>query len=159
MKARIAFGAITVAASTLVGIAISEGWDSTAKPPVKGDVPTYGFGTTRHADGSPVKAGETITPQKALGELLREVQAMDGELGRCIGDVPMYPHEKSAYVSLAYNIGTGAFCGSTLVRKLKAGDYSGACAEIKRWDKFKGHPLRGLTVRREREYRECMGDA
>ncbi|WP_373276927.1 glycoside hydrolase family protein [Laribacter hongkongensis] len=34
--------------------------------------------------------------------------------------------------SPAYNIGSGAFCGSTLVRKLNAGDYAGACSEINR---------------------------
>ena len=69
----------------------------------------------------------------------------------------MYPHEFSAFVSLTYNIGEGAFCRSTLVKKLNAGDYEGACKEILRWDRFQGKPLRGLTLRRQDEYRQCMG--
>jgi lysozyme len=61
-------------------------------------------------------------------------------------------------VSLSYNIGTGAFCNSTLVKKLRTYDYEGACKEILRWDKFKGEPLKGLTHRRQREYKLCMGN-
>ena len=77
---------------------------------------------------------------------------------RC-APVPMFQNEFDAYVSLAYNIGEGAFCSSRLVRKLNAGDYPGACAEILRWDRFKGQRLNGLTMRRQSEYRLCMGSA
>jgi lysozyme len=72
--------------------------------------------------------------------------------------VPLHQHEYDAFLSLAYNIGAGAFCGSTLVRKLNTGDYTGACAEILRWDKFQGQPLRGLTLRRQAEHRQCLGN-
>ena len=60
-------------------------------------------------------------------------------------------------MSLTYNIGEGAFCKSTLAKKLNAYDYEGACKEILKWDKFKGKPLKGLTNRREREYAKCIG--
>jgi lysozyme len=42
------------------------------------------------------------------------------------------------------------------VRKLNAQDYAGACQEILRWDNFQGKPLKGLTLRREKEYRQCI---
>ena len=32
-----------------------------------------------------------------------------------------------------------------------------ACAEILRWDRFRGEPLRGLTLRRQAENRQCLG--
>lgn len=80
----------------------------------------------------------------------------EGAIKECVA-VPLHQHEYDAYLSLAYNIGPTAFCGSTLVRKLNAQDYTGACREILRWDRFKGQPLRGLTLRREGEYRQCMG--
>jgi lysozyme len=70
----------------------------------------------------------------------------------------MYPYEFSAYVSLTYNIGETAFCNSTLARKLRTGDYDGACKEILRWDKVQGRTVRGLTLRRQAEYRQCIGE-
>lgn len=144
---------ISLSAAALVGIVASEGYTDRAVIPVPGDVPTIGFGTTEG-----VKMGETTTPPKALARALQDVGRYEGALKLCV-KVPLHQHEYDAYVSLAYNIGSRAFCGSTLARKLNEGDYPGACREILRWDRFKGQPLRGLTTRREREYRQCTGEA
>lgn len=154
---RLMAGGLSLSAAALVGLLLSEGWSPVAKPPVQGDVPTVGFGTTTHPDGTPIKAGEKIAPPKAVERALQDVQRFEGALKRCV-KVPLAQREYDAYVSLAFNIGESAFCNSTLARKLNSGDYAGACAEILRWDKFRGKPLRGLTLRREREYRMCMGE-
>jgi lysozyme len=141
-----------LSAAVLVGIAIEEGFTSKAVIPVPGDVPTLGFGTTEG-----VKMGDSITPERALMRLLQDADKFSESVKRC-ANVPMFQYEFDAYVSLSYNIGTGAFCNSTLVKKLKTYDYEGACKEILRWDKFKGEALRGLTNRRQREYKLCIGD-
>jgi lysozyme len=151
MKARIVIGALTLSASALVGIAVHEGYRGEAYIPVKGDVPTIGFGTT-----AGVKPGDRIEPVQALVRKLQDVQRFEGALKQCVR-VPLHQYEYDAFLSLAYNIGPGAFCGSTLVRRLNAGDYAGACAEILRWDRFRGEPLRGLTLRRQAENRQCLG--
>ena len=151
MKARIVIGALTLSASALVGIAVHEGYRGEAYTPVKGDVPTIGFGTT---DG--VKSGDTIEPVRALVRKLQDVQRFEGALKQCVR-VPLHQHEYDAFLSLAYNIGPGAFCGSTLVRVLNAGQYREACDQILRWDRFQGAPLRGLTLRRQAEHRQCLG--
>lgn len=151
MKVRIVIGALTLSASALVGIAVHEGYRGEAYIPVKGDVPTIGFGTT-----AGVKSGDRIEPVQALVRKLADVQRFEGALKECVR-VPLHQHEYDAFLSLAYNIGPGAFCGSTLVRRLNAGDYAGACAEILRWDRFRGEPLRGLTLRRQAESRQCLG--
>ena len=39
---------------------------------------------------------------------------------------------RAAAVSFTYNVGVGAFCGSTFARKLKAKDPQ-ACSELSRW--------------------------
>lgn len=154
---RTAVAGLVLAASTLVGIALKEGYTDTSVIPVPGDVPTYGFGTTRHDDGTPLKMGEKTTPPRALVSLLNEAGMYERAVKRC-APVPMYPYEFSAYVSFTYNVGESAFCKSTLARKLNAGDYAGACAELLRWDKVGGRQVRGLTLRRQAEYRECMGE-
>lgn len=143
--------ALRLSAVALVGIAGWEGFRSVAYIPVPGDVPTIGFGTTKD-----VKMGDTIDPVTALQRKIRDVEKFEGAIKQCV-HVPLAQHEYDAYLSLAYNIGSGAFCRSTLVRKLNAEDYEGACKEILRWDKFKGKPLKGLTNRRQAEYKQCMG--
>lgn len=143
---------LVLSAAMLVGIAVHENYREEAYIPVKGDVPTIGFGSTEG-----VKIGDKTDPVRALIRLQKSADEYAQAVKRC-APVPMYQHEFDAFVSLTYNIGAGAFCGSTLARKLNAGDYEGACNEILRWNKFRGKPLAGLTKRREEEHRLCRGN-
>lgn len=148
---RNAITTLVLSAAALVGIALNEGYSDSTIIPIKGDVPTIGFGTT---DG--VKLGDKITPPKALARALQDVQKFEGAIKKCVV-VPLHQYEYDAYVSLSYNIGSGAFCSSTLVKKLNAQDYAGACQEILRWDRAKGRVVKGLTNRRQQEYQKCIG--
>lgn len=151
MNSRIVIASLTLSAAAFGGLVAYEGWCGTACIPVPGDVPTIGFGTTEG-----VRMGDTITPQKAVQRALQDVAKFEGAVKQCV-KVPLHQYEYDSYVQFSYNVGSGAFCGSTLVRKLNAGDYSGACSELLRWDRFQGKPLRGLTLRRQSEYTKCMG--
>lgn len=153
--------ALVLSAGGLVTIALNEGYSERAIIPVPGDVPTIGFGTTEG-----VKPGDTITPPKALARALRDVNKYETTLKRCV-TVPLHQYEYDAFVSLAYNIGPAAFCGSTLVKRLNAGDYPGACAAILDWKRYKqwdcstpaARPIcGGLWTRRQAEHRQCLGD-
>jgi lysozyme len=150
-KTRIALAALALSAAGFVGIALNESYTDRAVIPVPGDVPTLGFGTTQG-----VKLGDRTTPPKALERALRDVSKDEGAVKKCV-KVPLHQYEYDAYISLAYNIGPGAFCGSTLVRKLNAGDYAGACAEIPRWNRAAGKVQPGLVNRRARELAMCLG--
>jgi lysozyme len=152
MKARTQVAALALSASALVGLAMSEDFVGTAYKDIVG-VWTIGFGTTKD-----VKPGDRITPVAALEMKMRDVREFEGALKRCV-TVPLSQGEYDSFISLAYNIGPNAFCGSTLVRKLNLGDYEGACKEILRWNRAGGQVVRGLVLRREREYQQCMGDA
>lgn len=158
-SSRIVLAALTLSAAGLVGIVYQEGYSDKAIIPVKGDVPTIGFGTT-----GGVRMGDTTTPPKALARALKDMQRYEGAIRQCV-HVPLYQHEYDAYASLAYNIGPTAFCDSTLVDKLNAADYSGACDEILRWSRFKGRDCAlpgsgcaGLAKRRVAEYKMCIGE-
>ena len=146
---RRAVAALALSATGLVSLLQSEGYTSRAVIPINGDVPTIGFGTT-----AGVKMGDTITPQAAVSRALSDVSKFEGALKRCV-KVPLTQGEYDAYLSLSYNIGSGAFCGSTLVRKLNAGDYAGACEQVLVWDKAGGRRVQGLAARRNREYAQC----
>ena len=150
-KVRYAIGVLALSATGLVAILGYEGFSDAAYIPIEGDIPTIGFGTTEG-----VKPGDTITPEKAVERAFRDIQNTESAIHKCV-HVPLSASEYDAFTSLAYNIGSSAFCSSTLVKKLNDGDYEGACAEIKRWVYVKGEVVPGLVKRREKEYRMCMG--
>lgn len=152
-NARTVIAALSLSAAAFGSIVVSEGYSDSAIIPVAGDVPTIGFGTTEG-----VKPGDHITPPQAVMRALQDINRFEGAVKRCV-KVPLAQYEYDAYISLSYNIGATNFCGSTLVKKLNAADYTGACQEILKWDRFKGQPLRGLTVRRQREYQTCTGES
>ena len=148
---RRALAALSLSGMGLVAIVMNEGYNSTAYIPVKGDVPTIGFGSTKG-----VKLGDRTTPQDALKRALTDINQFEGALKQCV-KVPLTQGEYDAYISLSYNIGSFAFCNSTLVKRLNAGRYEDACIEILQWDRFKGQKLAGLTKRRTEEYHLCLG--
>lgn len=152
MNPRVKVATLSLSASALVGIALHEGYRGEAYDDGVG-VQTIGFGTTEG-----VKPGDTITPPKALARALTDAQRYEGALKRCVS-VPLHQYEYDAFVQFSYNVGSGAFCGSTLVRKLNAGDYPGSCAELLRWTRAGGRVLPGLVKRRQAEYQLCMGRA
>jgi lysozyme len=153
MESRTKIAALVLSAAAMVGIANHESFRDSAYIPVPGDVPTIGFGTTEG-----VRMGDKISVERALVRLLADASKFESAVKRCAA-VPMYQYEFDAYVSLTYNIGEGAFCKSTLVKQLHAGNYEAACKEILRWNMFKGKPLAGLTKRRHEEYTKCMGQS
>lgn len=157
---RLSIAALVFSAVGFVGLALNEGYSDRAITPVKGDVPTLGFGTTEG-----VKPGDTTTPPKALARALQDVGKYEGAIKRCV-TVPLHQYEYDAYVDLAYNVGPGAFCGSSLVKRLNAGDYDGACTEILRWRFYQGRDCSvpenrrlcgGLWTRRQAENARCKG--
>lgn len=127
---RTAVASLTMSAAALVAWVTFEGWAPVAVPPIKGDVPTYGFGMTYHEDGSPVKEGEKIEPAKAVRQVWKASGQYEAALRKCFGDVTLYQHEWDAFVLLSKNVGSGAVCKSSIPRKLAAGDYVEACGTI-----------------------------
>lgn len=162
--ARMAVATIVVAASTLTGIALHEGYRGEAYIPVRGDRPTIGFGTTKG-----VKMGDKTTPERALIQLMQEVEGVyaDG-LKKCI-TAPLYPHEFSAYLSLAYNVGVATVCRKAapgkppnLIDLINSGRYPEACARISAFvygpDGRGGKKVMpGLIKRRAAERAMCEG--
>ena len=149
VKSRKPIAALVLSAAAVVGISRFEGFREKAYLPTPDDVPTIGYGTTEG-----VKMGDTITKERALVRLGDDADKFAQAVKRC-APVPMHQNEFDAYTSLTYNIGEGAFCRSTIAKRLKAFDYAGACAGILAWDKQAGKPLKGLTNRRQAEYKLC----
>ena len=106
--------------------------------------------------GPELQMGQTFTREQCddmlAKDLLEHAAALD-----CI-KTPMADGQKAAFLSFAFNVGNGAFCGSTLARKANAGDMRGACAELSRWTLAGGRELAGLVKRRAAERALCERD-
>ena len=112
---------------------------------------TIGIGSTRYADGSPVKANQALPNEEAALMLLTKTVASYEHTVNTIG-IELTQNEYDALVCLCYNIGSGNFASSTLVKMLKAGEHKSEVAkQFLRWDKAGGKPLAGLTRRRNAE--------
>lgn len=161
---RAGIASLVLSAAALIGIAVHEGYKDAAYVPTKGDVPTIGFGTTTRPDGTPVRMGDTTHPVEALQRKARDLVRFEGAVKQCV-TAPLYQHEYDAYVDMAYNIGTTAFCGSTMVKRLNAGDYQGACDAILMWKRVAQQDCSvpgnricwGLWQRRLATHKRCVG--
>lgn len=107
---------------------------------------TIGYGHT----GSDVKPGMEITKERAeqffRGDISIAAHAVESRV-----KVPLNDNQFGALVSFAYNVGTGNFAKSTLLKKLNAGDYDAVPAELMKWVKSKGKRMQGLVNRRSSE--------
>lgn len=99
--------------------------------------------------------GHVFTNAECDAITVAEVKTLDAKVTACVGR-PLPDKVRAAFDSLAWNIGVGAFCGSTVVKKAKAGDLAGACGAMLAWDHAGGHVIPGLTVRRNEEYAYCL---
>lgn len=117
---------------------------------------TIGVGHTSAAGSPQVTPGLKITAEQS-DDILSKDLALFEQGVRDIVKVPLAQREFDALVSLAFNIGLGAFGKSTLVKKLNAVDKAGAANEFPKWNKAGGRPLAGLTKRREAERKQFLG--
>lgn len=94
----------------------------------------------------------TITLHEATELLKQDLHKFERGVSRYI-KAPISQNQFDALVALAYNLGNGTLQRSTLRQKLNRGDYDGAAKEILKYNKAGGQVLKGLTRRRQAEYR------
>lgn len=118
--------------------------------------PTIGYGHVILSSEHHLNAAKlTVTQAKAI--MAKDLGKFENAVLKAI-KVPVLQHQFDAMVSLAFNVGAGAFAGSTLVSKLNKKDYQGAADEFLRWNKAGGKVLDGLTKRRVAERQLFLGE-
>lgn len=124
-----------------------EGLRLTAYPdPGTGGKPwTIGYGHTRN-----VKQGDTCTLDQALAWLAEDMDDAYKVIDNAV-TVPLTRQQRDALCSFVFNVGVDAFQKSTLLRMLNEGNYTGAAAQLDRWNKAGGRVMQGLVNRRKQE--------
>ena len=148
-KSLIVIVGATAAAGLLAFVPTQEGTVNKTYKDI-GGVLTYCTGATENAIW-----GKTYTNDECKAQLDKDLARHADGVMSCI-KVPLTDGQKVAFVDVAYNIGIGAFCGSSMLRKANAGDMIGACDSLLLWNKAGGKVIPGLTARRQRERELCL---
>ena len=113
---------------------------------------TIGIGSTKYANGQPVKKGDKITKEEAYKLFLDTSDIYSACIKRYVIR-PLKQNEFDALFCLCYNIGCGAFAKSSLVKFINGGQ---TIEKIKvgfmMWIKAGGVVSKGLMRRRLREF-------
>lgn len=156
LRTRITTGVATASVAGLAFIAGHEGTVHKAYPdPAHGwAVPTICTGHT----GPDVYRGQVATPAMCRAWLSQDAQKAAEAVKRCTPGYPLTQHEMDALVSFTFNVGTTAYCNSTLAKKLTQLDREGAIQQFDRWTyaggkdcKIRSNNCYGLYVRRMAE--------
>lgn len=111
-----------------------------------GGVWTIGVGHT----GPEVCKGLTADDNQTMLWLAEDVIEAEDAINRLV-KVSLTQRQFDALASFVFNIGEKQFNSSTLLKKLNAGDYSGAAGQFKRWVYDAGKIQPGLVKRRSGE--------
>lgn len=106
---------------------------------------TIGYGHTGTA-----KEGQQITPEKAEELLIEDLRHSERVVNSYGLDINQ--NQFDALVSFVFNVGSGNFARSTLLKKvIQDPNDTTISDEFKRWNKGGGRTLPGLTKRRAEE--------
>ena len=119
-------------------------------------VPTIGYGNTQYEDGRHVKMSDSSITKERADELFKYFADKFAYSVERLLKKKVTQNKFNALVSIAYNIGIGAFSGSTLLKKVN----KDACDEsirneFAKWNKgrIKGElvVIQALALRRKKE--------
>jgi len=144
------------AAAALIVTSFVAGWESGGVPRLKAYRDIVGVWTICDGETLGVTPGmvETVEGCRARGEaaLIRHAEPVLA----CTPALRGHPHQLSAAISLAYNIGTAAYCRSTVARRFNAGQWAAACEAFLAWNRAGGRVVQGLVNRRRAERALCL---
>lgn len=106
---------------------------------------TIGYGTT-----SGVRKGQVISESQAESFLKADLAKFEAAVNKSV-KVLLTQNQFDALVAFTYNVGAGAFAGSTLLRQINAGAFGKARENFMKWVKGGGKTLPGLVRRRSAE--------
>lgn len=167
---RIIVAALALSAAGLIGIVTREGYTEKAVIPTTGDVPTAGFGSTVHADGTRVRMGDRLDPVRALHTAQAHIARDEAQFRASLPGVALTQGEYDLYLDFTYQYGIGNWRGSPMRRELIKGDYTAACEALLRYrfaggydcsTTINGQPNKrcwGVWTRQQGRHAKCLAE-
>jgi lysozyme len=125
-----------------------------------GGEPTIGIGHllthSERTSGKIVIRGRVLRYRNGLSEqqcwdlLDQDLDGVEKTVNQAV-TVALNQNQFDALVSFTFNVGDGAFCGSTLLKLLNQGQYNQVPAQLIRWTWDNGKIVQGLMNRRQKE--------
>lgn len=148
--------ALVGAAAAAVLVPTVQSWEGRKLVPYRDIV---GIWTVCDGDTANVVPGQVQTPAQCDERLERQLVAHAKPVLACVPELSDKPNALAASVSLAYNIGPRAFCGSTAAKRFRVHQWRLGCEAFLSWNKAGGRVVKGLERRRQAERQICLRDA
>ncbi len=112
-----------VAASVAIATPFIAPWEGKKNDPYLDivGIPTVCYGETR-------VEMRRYTDAECMDMLQPAVEGFAKDVLTCTPGLAHHPYQLAAATSLTYNIGSGAYCRSTVAKRFNAGDLRGGCA-------------------------------
>ena len=166
---RITVAALSLSASALVGLVVHEGYTDRAIIPTQGDVPTLGFGSTQHEDGTRVRMGERTDPVNALKKAHAHITREEQRFRASLPGAHLTQAEYDLYIDWVYQYGMGAWHKPKSPRTwLLRGEHVAACDALLHWrfvgnydcsTTINGQPNKrcwGVWTRQQERHQQCL---
>lgn len=169
-KFKLPIAALSMSAAALVGWVQHENYRGTAYIPTAGDRPTLGYGSTFHADGSPVKMGDKTDPVKALVTAHKLMTKDEKALKDSLPGVELTPGEFGLYMNWVGQFGIGNWYKPKSPRTyLLLGEHVKACDALLNWRFQAGRDCslsanwgpqgcKGVWTRQQERHSKCMAE-
>ena len=138
---------------SLKGAALTESFEAASGPVLvayadhlAGGKPTVGWGHT----GPDVKVGAVWTRAMCEEALMNDIHWASNVVNNLV-HISLTQGEFDALVDFTYNVGSGNFASSTMLKLLNQNEIAQAALEFEKWDKAKGVVVAGLLRRRTAE--------
>lgn len=163
-KSKVVVAALTLSAAAFVGLVSHEGYTSTAIIPTKGDVPTVGFGSTYHEDGSRVRIGDTVSPVNALKKAQAHISKEEDNFRKSLEGAYLSQKEYDIYMDFIYQYGSATWNKSSMRRNILQGKHAEACKSLLNYRFAAGYDCStpgnkrcyGVWTRQKERYDQCM---
>ncbi|GLK85705.1 glycoside hydrolase family protein [Ancylobacter defluvii] len=151
-RLRTAAGVLTAVGVLAVGLV--GGWEGLKLASYRDIV---GVWTVCYGETRGVTSGMRFTKEQCDAKLVDGLEEFETGMRACLNNpdaIPAKPYV--AFLSLAYNVGVGTFCKSSIATKANRGDLLGACKAIPLYNKAGGKIVQGLVNRRADEQALCL---
>lgn len=170
MKTNKKFLVTVLAAISTAGVTFTTKYEGfTSKPviPVKGDVPTIGYGTTVYGDtGKKVTMKDkAITKEQGQKYLKIHMDSDAKKFNSSLSGVYLTQTEYDLYMDFTYNFGYSNWKSSSMLKNLKAKNYVEACKSLLKWKyvakrdcSIRKNNCYGVWTRQLDRYNLCIGE-